>query len=540
MNDSGRQTSPQHDQEDDFHLNNDKHLPDSDVINTTAATLTWTLFKAVCFSSLGGILFGYDMGVISGALPQIAAAFDLTESQQESVVSFLYLGGGFGAATGGYVCDFSGRKTAIILTDLIFVAGALILYTSQSYATVLCGRFVVGFAVAVSGCADVSYLSEISPTNWRGSIVSRNEACITFGFLLAYLAGYGFTAMDPYNGWRTMFGISAIGALAQLIGMLNMPESPIWLAGRKRALEAKVSLMRLHDFASSDEVDRYYNTKFHNIMTSEQLGFNTLHGYKDAAKYNSTDPAGETYGSAEAAMDVRQLFRQSIITLFLSVVQQFCGHSNVLNFAPIIFAKAGIGQGSALASTILLGTVKFLVTIFVIWKIDTIGRRVLLLSGMSLIGVSLLCMSVAFLNEEYIIEQLAILGAVGMATGYAASFGPLTWLITSEIFPYNIRGRALGASAILNCISASLVSYTFLSVSSHFGAAVPFMVYLIITLTAIVFASISIPDTGFKSPTEIHADIQAMWFWRVCNRCFARTRVKTDEEVVARLKTSLV
>jgi len=146
-------------------------------------------------------------GVVSAALPQLTIAFDLTDVQKEMVVSFLYIGAVIGAALGGTLCDISGRKTAILFTDIIFIIGSIILFLSESFETVLIGRFVVGFAVAVSGIADVAYLHEISPMEYRGAIVSVNEACISFGFMVSYLAGYGLTLLDPDNGWRIMFGV---------------------------------------------------------------------------------------------------------------------------------------------------------------------------------------------------------------------------------------------------------------------------------------------------------------------------------------------
>jgi MFS family permease len=526
--------------------------------------LTTTLLRAVFFSSVGGILFGYDLGVISGALPQIAATFYLTESQQESVVSFLYVGGIVGAAVGGFVCDRFGRKFAILTTDLLFAGGALILYYSPSYTTVLWGRLVVGFAVAVSGCADVSYLSEISPLQYRGSIVSRNEACITLGFLLAYASGYGFTILDPYDGWRYMFGISSIVALIQFLGMVSLPESPIWLASHNRVEEAKVALFRIYEFNSLDDLNHYYNTEFQCIMASEQTGHTPTNDNKRSDKiqqevvnnpYSLTEEGHYCSHNIEQQAEEREskrwllLFRQSIIAVFLSIAQQFCGHSNVLNFAPIIFATAGMGQQSSLASTVLVGSVKFLVTIFVIWKIDVVGRRHLLLFGIGLIQISLLCMIVAFTgsrdataNETTLVGGgstvlLAVIGAIGMATGYAASFGPLTWLITSEMFPSSLRGRALGASTVLNNISASLVSYTFLSVSTHFGtAAAPFVVYSLVTLVTLIFTIVAIPDTGFKSPTDIHRDIQYMPFWAFLGKISGRSFSKHAADIAAAAK----
>jgi SP family arabinose:H+ symporter-like MFS transporter len=325
-----------------------------------------------------------------------------------------------------------------------------------------------------------------------------------------------------------MFGISSFVAIIQFLGMIFLPESPTWLATQNKVEEAKISLLRINEFASLDELNNHYNAEFQHIVGSEE----TNHSIPTKSYSNTKDSSSDLGPLQEKFVekDIKNwqpLFRQCIIAVFLSVAQQFCGHSNVLNFAPIIFASAGMGQQSSLASTILLGTVKVLVTIFVIWKIDVVGRRRLLIFGVCLIEMSLLCMTLAFQGQHAdpsttettfvnggIVILLAVTGAIGMATGYAVSFGPLTWLITSEIFPSSLRGRALGASTVLNNICASFVSYTFLSVSAYFGtSAAPFVIYSLITLVTLLFAIVAIPDTGFKSPSDIHKDIQHMPFW---------------------------
>jgi len=180
------------------------------------------------------------MGVVSGALPQLKESLDLTQSQQEMVVSFLYLGGGIGAAVGGSLCDSLGRKMAILITDAVFVTGAVLLYFSWNLPSVLVGRVIVGFGVSVSGIADVAYLHEISPSEWRGSIVSVNEACISLGFLLAFIAGFAMGAID--EGWRILFGLSAPIAVVQFLGMLAMPDSPVWLEEQGRMVRVLIPL----------------------------------------------------------------------------------------------------------------------------------------------------------------------------------------------------------------------------------------------------------------------------------------------------------
>ena len=472
--------------------------------------LTWFVMKAAMIASLGGILFGYDLGVISSALPQVKAAFNLDETQQESVVSLLYLGAGFGALVGGYLCDANGRRWAILLTDLIFVTGAAVMYLAPTFHFLLVGRFIMGFGVSLSGCADVAYLTEIAPKYWRGALVSANEACISFGFLAAYTTGYVLSQVDPDAGWRLMFGLSSVMAIVQGVGMLTLPESPVWLSLQNgREAEVKSSLRQIYEFDCDVQVEQFYQNEFKYMMAAEGLQSHNHHSLPHGELSTKKDDDNAQKPA------LRDFYRQACIAAFLSIVQQFCGHANVLNFAPTIFASAGLGQHSALASTILLGSVKFIVTLFVIWKIDYVGRRVLLLTGMSVIAMSLLFMCIAFYDAHDVRTFLAVGGALFMAMGYAGSFGPLTWLLTSEMFPSEIRGRALGSSTVLSYFSASLVSFTFLSVQQRFDSlAAPFMMYLVITTISIIFAVVAIPDTGSQSPLDIHQNLQSMWFWR--------------------------
>mmetsp|Transcript_38454 Transcript_38454/g.78442 ORF Transcript_38454/g.78442 Transcript_38454/m.78442 type:complete len:560 (-) Transcript_38454:50-1729(-) len=512
------------------------------------------VLRAVCIASLGGILFGYDMGVVSGALPQITAEFGLNNSQREMVVSFLYLGGGLGAAVGGEMCDAVGRRAAILVTDAVFAFGAALLYWAPSFTAILMGRIVVGFGVSVSGIADVAYLHEISPTQWRGSIVSVNEACISMGFLLAYIAGYGIGLLDPEEGWRTMFGISALVALLQFVGIWGMPESPQWLLQQGRTEEAMAALKKIDVGAGiggdgieyvQESVPGYHihcppenisslkpsdctHPSYDSISKGQS---NTIeHLMVSASSFDGQPRSSSLFYSylAFARTKVRQAqnelathYRQATIAVFLSVAQQFCGHTNVLNYAPEIFQLAGFeSQKSSLGATLIIGIIKFCVTCLVIWKIEFLGRKFLLLAGMSTIAVSLVLLSFAFSSKNDDdsfstgAEYVAMSGCFGVALGYAMSFGPLTWLLTSEMFPTSIRGRALGGSTIITYLSASAVSCTFLTGQDLFGPAVPFMVYCIVTLSSVVFAALAIPEMGGKSPEEIEEEMKRMWWWR--------------------------
>ena len=263
--------------------------------------------KAILTASVGGVLYGYDMGVIAGALPSLAAYFQLTAIQQEWVVALLYVGGGVGAATGGFICDLFGRKRAILITDVMFGFGAFMLFAAQSVSAIMVGRCVVGWAVAVSAIADVAYLHEISSV-WeekdeiimtannnngsesqavgngnnnitssnqlnrqnsqssssvggRGSVVSVNEACISLGFLSAYGVAFLLGESDSSDEWRQMFGLGGILAFVQLFGMLFMPESPVWLQSQGRLVEANAAKNKIRGSSTTHHQSPNYSTK---------------------------------------------------------------------------------------------------------------------------------------------------------------------------------------------------------------------------------------------------------------------------------------
>ena len=572
-------------------------------------------------------MFGYDMGAISGALPPMARSFHLSETQQEWVVSILYLGGGVGASVGGTLCDKYGRQRTIVGTDVIFLLGALWLYTSHSYASILMGRFLLGTAVAVSGVADVSYLHEMAPrSSWRGAMVSVQEACISLGFLLAYVAGYVYTTNDSNNNnnidddkaWRNIFAWSGILALIQFVGMWNMPESPVWLAqqeehGRRRrpssernngmdggsglgeatatttttttavvpSLEDDLiwqrqwnSTPRTSSSSSSLEQELPPDDGGLNAQNQDEAGIGltpaiSYQGSKtpdeeEFHSFESLEPLTTTNGevtpmtmttsrwsriwlmirmaTSSLAQTLSRYRRQTYIALFLATTQQLCGQTNVLNYAPTIFAQAasglnrrqldGMDTNTTTTTTsaptwamLCIGGVKVVVTALVIWKIESVGRRTLLLWGMTLISIGMFALIVAFggtdnpeswsnHNEHRHRFQLALPGVLLVVCGYSMSFGPLTWLLTSELFPTEIRGRALGASTIVTYLCASLVTRTFLSTSSFLGPSKVFGIYCIINTMGIVFSYLAIPDTGEKTVEEIEDAIHAMWWWR--------------------------
>ena len=497
------------------------------------------------------------MGVVSGALPQLTVRFGLTESQQESVVGVLYLGGGVGAATGGPLCDVWGRRTTILLTDLVFVVGAVVLAASPSVAWLRTGRIVVGWAVAVSGVADVAYLHEIAPPAYRGSLVSVNEACISLGFLVAFGMG-NLLQRYPQNGWRTMFGLSGILAIVQFLGIYTLPESPTWLQKRQQQQQQQQQL-ELEQQQQQSREDEKRHSETNVGLTTSSVG-TTMDPNSGASSSSSSSwtkglvadwfcigqqddnyyhhrrrgrrrrhrPQQQQQQPQWVAWWVR--YRPQIcIALFLAVAQQFSGQAVVLNYAPVIFASIqnDNDDNNNMGCTLWIGLVKCVVTILVVWKIERIGRRLLLLSGMTLIATGQFMVAYAFGNMDLTQEEpndyytssssssWALGGVLLVVTGYSASFGPLTWLLTSELFGTEVRGRALGVSTVVTYLAASLVTSTFLSARQYTGPAIVFALYGLVTVAGLVFAILAIPDTAQRTHYEIDRDLlPQMWCWK--------------------------
>ncbi len=586
-------------------------------MNTTPTThgIPPFVIKATIAASLGGVLFGYDLGIISAALPELTRTFELSPEEEEMVVSFLYVGCCIGAIFGGLLCDRYGRKRTILVTDVIFVIGASVLYSAQSIDVILGGRIIVGCAVAISGIADVAYLHEISPARYRGNIVSCNEACISLGFLVSYIVGYIMSISIPEDSWRYMFLMGCVIAIIQCLAMSCMPESPVWLKYKGRCQDAEYALMQIYgeDYVdtspatnlpmckddnneddSEDEDNITDDTKTNAVSSStgeqlrQELGSSEsskpssstfeekegpISSHRHGSNYSSlqieeTSPPssptsarsddyetrhsnGNIDSSQESQLQPESFFqymrhyhRQVIIAIFLAIMQNFCGHTNVLNFAPSIFREVGFySERTELITTVLVGTAKFLTTCLVIYKIEYIpgGRRYLLICGLSMIAFSLLLLTFAYLGEgvfvdveaftddeyanandihenekdedgKFEIEKIAaMVGVFGVAIGYAMSFGPLVWLLVSEIFPSSIRGRALGGTTIISYLSAIFVSYTFLTGQEIFGPSIPFAIYCLLTMLSIIFATLLIPDTAGKTAFTIHTELKRMW-----------------------------
>ena len=271
--------------------------------------------RAALIGSIGGLLLGYDLGVMSGALPIITEKFAMSTYQQELVTSLMLIGCVFGACIGGIICDRIGRKKTVYLVCLIFLTGSVIMTLANSINTLYIGRIVIGFGVSISAIVDISYLSEISPPEFRGAVVGTNELMITVGILLAFFIDYCF--MDLPLGWRYMFLFPVILVFLWGILMLTMPESPKWLLVKGKTEEALKVFKMTCGGSETESIKEFQHANASINLSRQANSFSLFH-------------------------IICNQWRLSILVSFsLMILQQFSGHAPVITYAPEIFARTG-------------------------------------------------------------------------------------------------------------------------------------------------------------------------------------------------------
>ncbi|XP_071502279.1 solute carrier family 2, facilitated glucose transporter member 10-like [Diadema antillarum] len=324
------------------------------------------LIVAVIMAALGGILFGYDIGIISGALLQLKVDFSLSCFQQEMVVSSMLIGATVGSMLGGFVIDRIGRRWTIIINSAIFTAGAVILTVANSYAILVIGRLIVGFAVSVSAIGECIYISEIAPKERRGQMVSINELGIASGLLLAYLINFCF--INVSSGWRFMFAFSAVPAVVQGVGMFFLPPSPRFLVRRLQNSRAENVLMKLRG----------------SKVVRDEL-----------AEIQASVSQERSYSFIHLFQSVDNMRWRMVVGAGLVFLQQITGQTNVVYYAPTILKDLGYGDNfSATLATVGLGMVKVAATCICVMLVDKYGRRRFLLIGASAMAAFIIILGI--------------------------------------------------------------------------------------------------------------------------------------------------
>ncbi len=423
------------------------------------------IYVVAAVAALAGLLFGYDTGVISGAILFIKHDFHLSASGEGTVVSAVLFGATCGALVSGELADYFGRKRIILIISAVFTIGSIFTALAASVTAIIIGRVIIGLAIGVASFTAPLYIGEVAPPAMRGALVGLNQLAITIGILGSYIVDYAFAA----NGnWQAMVGLGAVPAIILAIGILFMPESPRWLMLKEREEEARQVLKSI---GRENDIDQEL-ADIRETASSESGGWN------------------EFFSPA-----LRPLL---IIGAALAFFQQFTGINTVIYYAPTIFNLAGFESNSvSILATAGVGLVNVLMTMVGLKFIDGLGRRPLLLAGLSGMAVSLFVLSFGFMSQNNT-DALKWIGVASLAlyvAAFAISIGPIFWLLIAEIYPLKVRGLAMSFATAVCWICNLIVSFTFPLLIKHVGTALTFSLYGAISLIAIIFCFYMVPET---------------------------------------------
>lgn len=427
--------------------------------------------------ALGGLLYGYDMGVISGALLYLKDDIPLNAYTEGLVVSSMMVGAIVGAGLSGPLSEKLGRRRLVFMISIVFIIGALILALAPTMEILVLGRAIIGLAVGGSTAIVPVYLSELAPTDARGSLSSLNQLMITIGILASYLVNYAFA---PIEGWRWMLGLAVVPSLILMIGVIFMPESPRWLL-EKRGEKAARDVMKLTYPAS--EIDH----EIENMKKINQIADNTWTVLKSP-----------------------WLLSTIIIGSIFALLQQLIGINAIIYYAPKIFATAGLGESTAILSTVGIGVVNVLVTIFAISIIDKIDRKKLLVIGNIGMVASLLIMSaLIWLIGVNSAAWIIMLCLTTFIIFFGVSWGPVLWVMLPELFPMRARGAATGIAALVLSIGSLLVAQFFPVLTDVLEVQQVFLIFAVIGIIAMIFVMKFLPETRGRSLEQIEQDLRA-------------------------------
>ncbi|XP_058228866.1 solute carrier family 2, facilitated glucose transporter member 10 [Hemibagrus wyckioides] len=486
---------------------------------------------AAAVSTLGGLVFGYELGIISGALLQLQVQFQLSCVQQEAVVSSLLIGAILASVLGGWLIDRRGRRMSILLSNFLIVGGSLILSLSISFPMLISGRLMVGFAMCVSSMSCCIFVSELVSPEHRGLMVTLYEVGVTVGILLAYAVNYVLSGAQ--GGWRYMFGLVVAPSLGQLV--------LLW------------------------------------VLPSQQTPSSQLLDEDEA--FTGAQTRRETNALVILFQQRDNMRTRTTIGLGLVLFQQFTGQPNVLLYASTVFQSVGFeSDASAVLASLGLGIIKVVATLAAMLCADKVGRRLLLMGGCSVMAVGLMIIALLSRYSEFdagrhcsshlndtllplIRNDTASAGhldttelhhtgqsnwmilscMMAVVAAFSISFGPMTWVVLSEIFPADVRGRAFAFSSCFNWTANLMVTFSFLSVIDLIGLSGTFLVYGVLAVAGVVFIFLLLPETKGKALQDIDRELSERRFPDRAEFCtlFQRRRFSPRYQRVSWTSSSL-
>jgi MFS transporter, SP family, galactose:H+ symporter len=427
------------------------------------------IYLVAAIAGLAGILFGFDEGVVAGALLHLRREFQITPAAEGWMTSAVPLGALLGAIVAGYAAERFGRRASLLVAALLFVVGAIGSGTFTQLWVLTVSRLVLGFAVGVAALVAPLYISESAPASLRGRLVSVYQLSVTLGILFAYLVNYGFG-----DNWRGMFLVGAFPGVLLLIGMLPLSDTPRWLSERRGADAARAALARLYGLAPrAPEVDR-------ELATIE---------------------ASHSHASERSAAWRDLLLPQArpalVVGVGLFLLQQFSGINAVIYYAPKVFEESGFATHSTqILATVGIGVVNVVMTVLGMALIDRIGRRPLLFIGFAGAAASLALIALSAWLDAHGMAFITVAGLVIYIGAFAASLGPLPYVLMSEVFPRHVRTLGMSAATLANWGLNFVVVLSFPILVSEFGLGGVFAFYALICVGGLFFTHRYVPETN--------------------------------------------
>ncbi len=438
------------------------------------------LYVVAVVASLGGLLSGFDTGVISGALLYINETWNLSDYLQGILVSSVLIGAVIGAATNGILADIFGRKKIIIATAIIFILGSILCGLAPNVYVLILSRILVGLAVGIVNFVVPLYLSEVSPKQLRGTLVSLYQWAITAGILFSYIINAAF-AQAVYS-WRWMLFAGIVPGMVLLIGMMFLSDTPRWLVSKNRDDEAKKVFTKI-------EPDIDANEEIKNIKATLKPDCEHADG-----KFKFK----------------RWMIMPFVVGIGIMFAQICTGINTIIYYAPTIFKIAGFDSNlNAIYATTGIGVVNFLMTIIAIFFTDKLGRKPLLYCGLTGVMLSLLALGCAFQFEAMLganLKWVAVGSLVSYIVCFAFSLGPIGWILVSEVFPLKIRGLAMSICTVSNFAFNFFVVGSFPILINRLGGAVTFWGFAAVSLLCIIFVFFFVPETKGISLEQIESN----------------------------------